>query len=134
MSLSSRPPTSTRVGARPSPLDVPIALWAYGLLRALAFAAPAWTRDGRIGLGVVVVLALYIVVLVRRARWAWVALVALDVLSLTMLIAVWMEADDAPLSVPILAGAAMVALLMPSVRRYLRIDRTRPHTSMFGAT
>ncbi|MGI9031112.1 MAG: hypothetical protein ACR2HP_14185 [Ilumatobacteraceae bacterium] len=134
MSLTSRPQPSTRVGARPTMFDVPIALWAYGLLRSLAFAAPAWTEDGRIGLGVIVVLALYVVVLVKRSRGAWIALVALDVLSFTMLITVWLREDDAPLIIPILAGAALVALLLPSTRRYLNVDRARRRSSIFDAT
>ena len=87
-------PSSTRVGAKPSLWDVPVAIWAYGMLRALAFIAPSWTEDGRIGLGVVPVFALYIF-LVRGSRPAWTALVVLDILSHAMLFIAWLDAKDA---------------------------------------
>ncbi len=104
--------TSSRVGARRSIWDVPIAIWAYGLLRSLAFIAPTWSEDGRIGLGVVPVLVLF-VFLVRGSRRAWGALVLFDIFSYVMLLAAWFEADDAPLAIPFLAGASMAALLRP---------------------
>jgi hypothetical protein len=102
---------------------VPVAVWAYGLLRALAFAAPTWTEGGRIGLGVVVVLVLYMLML-RRSRRAWVALVALDAVSHLLLLVTWIDTADAALAIPIFAVASMVALLMPSTRRYVSTDRS----------
>jgi hypothetical protein len=100
---------------------VPIAIWAYGFLRSLTFVAPSWTEDGQVGLGVIVVLVLY-VFLLRGSRRAWMALVVLDTFSHVMLMAAWLNADDSPLAIPILAGASLVALLMPSTRRYVAHD------------
>ena len=48
---------------------VPTALWGYASLRALAFAAPAWSEGGRIGLGAIAIAALFFqVVGGRRPR------------------------------------------------------------------
>jgi hypothetical protein len=122
MSLTASPGSPSRVGAQRSIWDVPVAIWAYGLLRSLAFIAPSWTEDGQIGLGVVVVLVLY-VFLVRRSRRAWVALVVLDTFSHVMLLTAWLGADESPWAIPILAAASLVALLMPSTRRYASVGR-----------
>lgn len=119
MMFSTPPsPASSRVGARPSLWDVPPALWAYGLLRSLAFVAPSWSEEGQVGLGVIVVLVLYVSVL-RRSRRAWVVLVAIDAVSHLILFTTWSTATNAPLIVPILAIASMVPLLMPSTGRWV---------------
>ncbi|MEO1064961.1 MAG: hypothetical protein AAFZ07_26400 [Actinomycetota bacterium] len=110
--------TSPVVGQPPWWLQVPGALWLYALLRSLAFAAPAWSSGGRIGLGAIVAGALFVAIL-RRSRRAWTVLVWLDVVSLVMLIAVWSSADGAALAAPALAGIAMVTLWAPSVRRHV---------------
>jgi hypothetical protein len=107
-----------RVAARPSITDVPVSLWVYGLLRSLAFMAPSLTEEGRFGLGAIVTVVLFVFVL-RRSHRAYQVLIFLDAFSLVMLLATWLGADDAPLSVPLLAGLALVALLWPSTRRYV---------------
>jgi hypothetical protein len=98
-------------------LDVPPALWAYALLRSLAFAAPSWA-GGSIGLGVVVVAFLYVYTL-RRSRRAWSALVILDGISLPLLVAAWLEAGDAAVAAPILAVLSIAVLVLPATRRYV---------------
>lgn len=126
VSRAARFYSTSTAGSRRSPWDVPIAVWAYGLSRSLAFVAPSWTEDGRIGLGVVIVLGLYILLL-RRSRPAWIALVVLDSLSFLLLMVAWSDADDAPIAIPVLAVASMVALLAPSTRRYARSTPTGHH-------
>ena len=124
-------PTDGRVGASGSIFDVPLALWTYALLRPLAFLAPALTADGSIGLGVLVVAVLFVFVL-RRSRRAYQALVLLDIFSGVMLMTAWVEADDNPLSIPILAGLSLMALLWPSNWRYVSAPTThQPSTDRF---
>lgn len=94
--------------------DIPTALWAYGALRALAFAAPAWD-EGSIGLGAFVAVVLYVFVL-RRSRWAWFVLVFLDLFTLPMLFVAWLDAGDVAAAAPLLTLLALVTLLLPSVR------------------
>lgn len=95
--------------------DVPTAVWAYGVLRAAAFLIPFATGTGGFGLGLVVVLVLW-VLLVRGSRVAWVSLVLLDLLSLGLLLVSWRVAPG-PLLLPITAGLALAVLLLPTVRR-----------------
>ena len=97
---------------------IPTAVWGYGLIRALAFGAPALTEDGRVGLGLLVVLPLY-VYLVRGSRLAWAILVVLDAVGLALLAVGLVTADEAPLSIPLLAGLAFALLLVPSTRRFV---------------
>lgn len=101
-------------------LRVPTAVWTYGFLRALAFAAPFWVGAGTIGLGAVVVAVLY-VPLVLGHRWAWLVLVVLDVISLALLLVAVAStpAGEVPLLVPLLALIALGCLLMPSTRRHV---------------
>ena len=119
-------PSDGRVGDHPSLFDVPISLWAYAMLRALAFLAPALAADGRIGFGVVVVPVLFVFV-IRRSRMAYQVLVLLDIFSAVMLLTAWLGADDNPVSVPILTGLSLVALLWPSNWRYVTAE-TQPTT------
>ncbi len=104
--------------------DVPSAVWAYGFLRAAAFGLPAATGTGGVGLGAVVVLALF-VGLARGSRVAWVALVALDVMSFALLVLATPQLAEAPLLVHICAGLALVTLLLPSTRRHAASPRAR---------
>lgn len=66
--------------------DIPTSVWTYGFTRAVAFAIPYATGTGSFGLGAVAVLALYVFV-IRRSRFAWSALLVLDVLSFASLLA-----------------------------------------------
>ena len=109
-------------------LDVPATLWAYAVLRSLAFAAPTWA-GGNIGLGVVVVAALYVFAL-RRSRRAWSALVVLDVLSLTMLVAAWLDASGSPIAAPLLTALSFVVLVLPASRRYVCRGRSAVSRSL----
>ena len=104
----------------PSIFRVPTAVWVYGFLRALAFAAPFWAGAGTIGLGAVVVVVLFIPLVAGR-RWAWVSLLVLDSISLVLLVAVAATSPlgEVPLLVPLLAGAALGCLLLPSTRRHV---------------
>ena len=110
--------TDGRVGARASLAEVPVSLWAYGLLRSLAFMAPAMTDEGRIGLGAIVTLVLFVFVL-RRSNRAYYALIFVDIFSHVMLLAAWLGANEAPFSIPLLAGLSLLALLWPSTRQYV---------------
>lgn len=78
------------------------------------------------GLGVIVVLVLYVSVL-HRSRTAWIVLVAIDAVSHLILLTTWSAAIHAPLIVPILAIASMVPLLMPSTRRWVATKVTLTH-------
>jgi hypothetical protein len=104
-------------------LQVPTAVWTYGFLRALAFAAPFWVGAGTIGLGAVVVAVLYVPLVLGR-RWAWAVLVVLDTISLVLLLAAAASspAGEVPLLVPLLALVALGCLLMPSTRRHVATD------------
>ncbi len=97
---------------------MPTAVWVYGLLRALAFYLPAATRTGQVGLGLVVILVLF-VGLVRGSRGAWVALVILDILGFALLVLATPQLREAPLLIHITSGLALVTLLLPSTRRYV---------------
>lgn len=120
---SQGPALPTSKTATASPIwQIPVTLWGYGLLRSLAFAAPSWSRDGRIGLGLFVVIVLYGFVL-RRSRRAWKVLVALDAFSLVLLAVAWIDADDAPIAIPMLAAGALLVLLAPSTRRHVSAFR-----------
>lgn len=110
--------------------DVPTAVWGYGVLRAAAFLIPFATGTGGFGLGLVVVLVLW-VLLVRGSRAAWVALVVLDLLSFGLLLASW-RASPGPLLLPIAAGLAIVALLWPSTWRHVGGRRPGPTTDQTG--
>jgi hypothetical protein len=112
------PPSQARPGGGFRLLDVPTSLWSYGVVRPLAFLAPTWS-GGRIGLGVVVTMVLFVFVL-RRSRRAWVALVCLDTLSLSMLILAWSSVGDAPVAAPLLATLGLILLVVPPVRHYVR--------------
>ncbi len=97
--------------------DVPPPVWAYGFFRALAFGVPFATGTGGVGLGLFVVLALYILVL-RRSRRAWMALVVLDVLSLVILV-ITQAQNPAPWVLHIFTALAIISLLLPATRRYV---------------
>ncbi|MEM9513971.1 MAG: hypothetical protein AAGA42_03855 [Actinomycetota bacterium] len=103
--------------------QLPTALWVYAMLRSLAFAAPAFSEGGRVGLGAVVVALLFVKV-VRGSMRAWKVLAWLDVVMLAMLLTAWFAASDAPLSIPALAIAATLTLFMPSIRQHLRAAGT----------
>lgn len=92
-------------------------MWAYGLLRAIAFGLPLATGAGGIGLGVLVTLVLY-VPLVRGSRVAWSALLTLDILTLVLLV-VTQQTTGAPWLVHICTAAAIITLLLPSTRAYV---------------
>ena len=96
---------------------IPTAVWAYGLLRAIAFGAPILTAQGNVGLGVLIVLPLY-VFLVRGSRLAWAILVVLDAIS-PLLLVLSLGQTEVPLSVPLLTATAFATLLAPSTRRYV---------------
>jgi hypothetical protein len=104
--------------------QVPTAVWLYGFLRALAFAVPYATGTGGFGLGVVVIGLLFIW-LVRGSRVAWAALVVLDVISFVLLLLATPQLAEAPLILHILAGLALLTLLLPSTRRYVRSDGSK---------
>lgn len=110
-------PASTRAGSRW--LDVPTSLWAYALLRSVAFAAPAWSEGGRIGLGVVVIAALFVHVVRTRSRWAWQVIAFLDIVSALLLLATWGSDTTAAVAAPVLAASALVCLFLPASRRYV---------------
>ena len=99
-------------------------MWLYGFLRALAFAVPYATGTGGFGLGVVVIGLLFIW-LVRGSRVAWAALVVLDVISFVLLLLATPQLAEAPLILHILAGLALLTLLLPSTRRYVRSDGSK---------
>jgi nicotinamide riboside transporter PnuC len=99
-------------------------VWAYGFFRALAFGVPFATGTGGFGLGLFVVLVLY-VLMVRRSRGAWLALVILDVLSLVILV-ITQAQTSAPWALHIFTALAIVSLLMPATRRYVT-GRPDPH-------
>ncbi|MEM9037167.1 MAG: hypothetical protein AAGD18_21430 [Actinomycetota bacterium] len=107
--------TDTALAPRPWWLAIPTALWLYGLLRSLAFAAPAWSSGGRIGLGALVVAALFVWT-ARGSRRSWAVLAWLDTVSLVMLVAAWSTVDGAAVAAPVLAAAAMATLWAPSIR------------------
>jgi len=104
--------------------QVPTAVWLYGFLRALAFGVPYSTGTGGFGLGVVVIGLLFIW-LVRGSRVAWAALVVLDVISFVLLLLATPQLAEAPLILHILAGLALLTLLLPSTRRYVRSDGSK---------
>jgi len=104
--------------------QVPTAVWLYGFLRALAFAVPYATGTGGFVLGVVVIGLLFIW-LVRGSRVAWAALVVLDVISFVLLLLATPQLAEAPLILHILAGLALLTLLLPSTRRYVRSDGSK---------
>lgn len=123
LTVSRGRPEPSSTAAASSPIwQIPLALWVYGLLRSLAFAAPSWTSEGRIGLGSFVVIVLYVFVL-RRSRRAWTGLVIVDTFSLVLLTVAWVDADNAPLAIPALAAVALVVLLAPSIRRHVAEPR-----------
>lgn len=97
--------------------NVPSSVWAYGLLRAVAFGVPLTSGTGGLGLNVLVVLVLY-VPLVRGSRLAWSTLLVLDILTLVLLI-VTQQTTMAPWLVHICTAGAIVALLLPSTRAYV---------------
>lgn len=97
--------------------DVPPAAWAYGWFRAMAFGVPFVTGTGGFGLGMFVVLFLY-VLLLRRSRIAYMVLVTLDVLSFVLLL-VTQSQTSAPWVLHIFTGLAIASLLMPATRRYV---------------
>lgn len=105
--------------------DVPPPVWAYGFFRALAFGVPYATGTGGFGLGLVVVLVLYVLLVLRRSRGAWVALLILDVLSLAALL-VTQAQTSAPWVLHIFTALAIASLLMPATRRYVT-GRPDPH-------
>ena len=63
------------------------------------------------------------VMLVRGRRWAWVALLALDVVFFGILFAATDGLRTVPLLLPIVQGLALVTLFMPSVARHVRAVR-----------
>jgi hypothetical protein len=97
--------------------DVPPALWAYGFFRAFAFVVPFATGTGGFGLGLLVVLVLYVLVL-RRSRIAYMVLVILDILSLVLLL-ITQSQTSAPWVLHIFTALAIIALLLPTTRRYV---------------
>ncbi|MGI8576243.1 MAG: hypothetical protein ACR2MA_13175 [Egibacteraceae bacterium] len=105
--------------------DVPPAVWAYGCLRAAAFGVPVVTGSGGVGLGLAIVFVLY-VFLVRGSQVAWGVLFALDALSFIVLVAT-PQLGETPLILPIIAGLALLVLLLPSTRKYVtgRLVRVR---------
>lgn len=102
--------------------DIPTSVWAYGFFRSAAFVVPYATGTGSFGLGLLIVLVLY-VLLIRRSRIAWSVLLVLDVLSFVILLAT-QSVTGAPWLLHILAGGAIVALLMPSTRAWVSKPRT----------
>ena len=102
-------------------LDVPPAVWAYGFFRSAAFVVPILTGTGGFGLGLFVVLVLY-VLLLRRSRGAWMALVVLDLLSLVLLV-VTQQQTGAPWLLHIFTALAIAALLLPSARSWVARPR-----------
>lgn len=96
---------------------VPPAVWAYGFLRAAAAGVPVATATGGVGLTLFVGLALY-VLLVRGSRAAWSVLLVLDVLSLTLLV-ITQQQTGAPWLLHIFTATGVVALLLPSTRRWV---------------
>lgn len=98
--------------------DVPPAVWAYGLFRAAAFGVPVATGSGGAGVGLLIVLVLF-VFLVRGSVIAWSLLFFLDLLSFLVLVGT-PQLGESPLILPILAGLALLALVLPSTRRYVR--------------
>ncbi|MEM9565039.1 MAG: hypothetical protein AAGA93_20615 [Actinomycetota bacterium] len=102
----------------PAPFRVPGSLWLSGALRALSFAAPLLTSAGRLGLGIVVAAVLWVGVL-RGQAMAWRALVAVDVLSIALLVVGLFTVDGARAVAPTLAAVALACLLTPSSRRHV---------------
>ncbi|MEM9468209.1 MAG: hypothetical protein AAGA90_22760 [Actinomycetota bacterium] len=98
---------------------IPTALWGYASLRALAFAAPAWSEGGRIGLGAIAIAALFFQVVRRRSRRAWQWLLFLDILSAALLAAAWSTNTGAAVAAPVLALLALGCLVLPSSRGYV---------------
>jgi len=98
---------------------VPTTVWAYALLRSLAFLAPTWTEGGQIGLGVVVVGVLFVQLIRRRSRRIWQVLVFVDLVSASLIVMVWATNRSMPVAAPVLAVGAVTALMMPPVRRFV---------------
>lgn len=96
---------------------VPTSIWVYGFLRAAAFGLPLVSDAGGVGLGLFVVLPLYLF-LVRGSVFAWGTLLVLDSLSFALLVAL-PETIDLPLLLPVLQGGAIVALVVPGTRAYV---------------
>lgn len=101
-------------------LFVPTSVWAYGLVRSLAFVSPTWSEGGRIGLGLVVTLVLYVAVLASSAK-AWHALVVIDTISLVFVLGQVATTGDVAYAVPLLTCGALVCLLLPGTRRHVGI-------------
>lgn len=119
MKLPRRNPTQAAPGTydRFQIWNVPSSVWAYGLLRAIAFGLPLTSETGGLGLNVLVVLVLY-VPLIRGSRLAWSTLLVLDILTLVLLI-ITQQTTQAPWLVHICTAGAIVALLVPSTRAYV---------------
>ena len=77
---------------------------------------------GGIGVGVLFTAFLYIM-LVRGRRWAWVALLALDVVFFGILVAATDGLRTVPLLLPIVQGLALVTLFWPSIARHVGAAR-----------
>lgn len=101
--------------------DVPGGIWLYGLLRVGSLGLPIATGTGGIGLGLVVIPPLF-VMLVRRSASAWGTLLVFDSVSFGILGATRAITDAAPLQFA-LAAVALLLLLLPSVRRWVTVDR-----------
>lgn len=110
--------------------SVPTTLWAYGLLRALAFAAPTWDEGGRVGAGVAVVAVIYVFA-VRGSRRALSALVLLDTFSFVIVTMTWLSTRDTALVVPVLTAGALACLIAPATRRF--VARPAGNSSEHGA-
>lgn len=100
----------------------PTSIWVYGLLRAAAFAMPFVAGSGGVGIGLFIVLPLF-VFLLRGSVRAWGALLVFDSLSFAILLSV-PDVAAVPLLLPMLMGGALIALLVPSTRRYVTQPRT----------
>lgn len=98
---------------------VPTAVWAYALLRSLAFLAPTWTEGGQIGFGVVVVGVLFVQLIRRRSHRIWQVLVFVDLFSASLMVMVWATNRSMPVAAPVLAVGAVAVLVVPPVRRFV---------------
>lgn len=97
--------------------QVPVSVWAYGFLRAVAFAVPPSPGAISGGIDLIVALPLF-VLLVRGSRLAWSVLLVLDTLTLVLLLAT-QQATHAPWLIHICIAGAIIALLVPSSRAWV---------------
>lgn len=108
--------------------EVPGSVWLYGFLRAGALGLPLATGAGSVGIGHLVVLPLYILLVIRRSALAWGILLVFDSLSFALLAATRSITGAAPL-VLVLAGGALATLLAPSMRRWVTAERDADHAA-----